>query len=731
VTRQTINVSGVHSGSNPSPGLGTALSLRSAFPEARIVAIDYSTMSTGLHHPVFDEVLVCASWKHIDFDEHERMVASRLAEPNALWLSGLDVEAAWLAQRGLGPRVLVCPPATFAAVAKPSVGVAKALGIAVPESTWVGGPEPTDFSFIESYGWPVWVKGPRYEAFAAHGWAQLDAAAAALQAAWGAGALVQRHVEGREESIAFAAVEGHLTGAVAMRKLATTAEGKTWAGEVRPVDDARLSRLTSFVQRVGWHGGGELEMVRSTADDQLFLIDVNPRFPAWVHGATAEGAANLPASLVDPTRSQRPRRRRFVRVVTEIEVRPELPLQLPALGGGRQPGAVGKHPSGMPELSRRLADEDVVATPLLPVSQRLAGQLADLCAKAASSPCSALDVPAASQAMQEAADCARRAGLRLAYSVKTNPDPRLLQAAHDAGWLAETITGLEIDAAMGTGWAAEEIVLNGPAKRWPATDGSLPWRAVFFDSLSEMQASAGHFSAARVVGVRVRPMLARSRFGIDLRDGAALRAAAGHLGALPMSQRLGVHMHFASSTIGTVRWEQEVQSTIHLAVALGELAGRPVRTLDLGGGFTPYGLQQLLDGPAERLVAAILRELPEVDEMLLEPGKAVVAPHGHVVATTLLIDGANAIVDASIAELSDFVSLDRPVFTLRDGVWWQLPPGPGCILGRSCIEEDVVARGVETRWLEEGQRLVFGSAGAYDQSMRYSFATGGAWETAQ
>ena len=41
---------------------------------------------------------------------------------------------------------------------------------------------------------------------------------------------------GNEESIAFAAYQGELLGAVHMQKRLLTPEGKTWAGRVTPVD---------------------------------------------------------------------------------------------------------------------------------------------------------------------------------------------------------------------------------------------------------------------------------------------------------------------------------------------------------------------------------------------------------------------------------------------------------------------------------------------------------------
>ena len=45
-----------------------------------------------------------------------------------------------------------------------------------------------------------------------------------------------------------------------------------------------------------WKGGCELEIMR-TIDGQHFIMEVNPRFPAWIY-LTAGAGQNQPAALV-------------------------------------------------------------------------------------------------------------------------------------------------------------------------------------------------------------------------------------------------------------------------------------------------------------------------------------------------------------------------------------------------------------------------------------------------
>ena len=61
-----VFLSGVHSGPNPSPGLGTARAIRRAYPNATLIAVDYSTLSSGLHYEVFDDVWLQLPWDQLD-----------------------------------------------------------------------------------------------------------------------------------------------------------------------------------------------------------------------------------------------------------------------------------------------------------------------------------------------------------------------------------------------------------------------------------------------------------------------------------------------------------------------------------------------------------------------------------------------------------------------------------------------------------------------------------------
>lgn len=71
---------------------------------------------------------------------------------------------------------------------------------------------------------------------------------------------------------------------------------------------------------------------------------------------------------------------------------------------------------------------------------------------------------------------------------------------------------------------------------------------------------------------------------------------------------------------------------------------------------------------------------------------------------------------------------DRPVFVWRNGTWRRLGAGTGMVTGRCTAETDVLATSVDIAGLVNGDRLLFGEAGAYDWSMRNAFGTASVFE---
>ncbi|GAB1340386.1 hypothetical protein ACE1SV_69760 [Streptomyces sp. E-15] len=751
----TVVVSGMHSGPNPSPGLGIARSLKLADPGVRVIGLDYSTASSGLHTTLLDDVLLLPGWDEMDTETWTEQMADLVAAPDSFLVPTLDLEVRVLAEYlGVHERVLAPNKRALDTVAKPPVAVADALGLRLPECC-TGTDWDTVERFLRHAPHGAWAKGQHYEAFRVRGVQEALAAGRFIEREWGGDWHLEAHVPGQECGIAFAARNGALLDAVLMTKAILTPEGKTWSGEVTELPDALWEKLRAYAADAGWNGGGEIEMIR-TWDGDLVLMEVNPRFPAWIHGASTCGA-NLPAALL--TERARPARHRltagFTRVVEEIAVSPEIGIASYPWGPGDGIAPATKHPSGMRTLGRRdlVSEPSAIPRPVPaaapthrthPRPARTTGNsvaftgyesLLETPSESWRTPFRRILAPLFEERV--AALRAELSGLprtTLAHSVKTCPHPELLSRAAGLGLAAEAITLDELDVALAHGFDPGRAILNGPAKWWPARP-SVRCGAFFADSAEELaqlirSLDAGFRLTADIVGIRVAAPGVPSRFGLsfersaDLAETAALLAELrGRLGA-----RWGIHFHHAESVLGPDRWRREATAALGSADPLASRLGEPPAVVDLGGGWHVDDLSDLRPSLDHVLAAGADCLRASQPEVVLEPGKMLTQPAAAVVTRVLLGKGRGTgrevVVDAALGDIPEARYRAHPVARFTEGRWQPVRRGTGRVLGRSCMEHDVLAEELDLRSLAEGDFLAFGMCGAYDLSMAYPFGRG-------
>lgn len=145
--------------------------------------------------------------------------------------------------------------------------------------------------------YPAVVKGIFYEAYTVNNFDELQHAFIKLSAKWGYPIIVQEYLKGDEFNVVgLGDGTGRTVGAVPMRKLYITDKGKGWAGIT--IDDKSLLELSKkVIEKTKWKSGLELEFIKSADTGEYFLLEINPRFPAWVFLAPAAGQ-NLPYALV-------------------------------------------------------------------------------------------------------------------------------------------------------------------------------------------------------------------------------------------------------------------------------------------------------------------------------------------------------------------------------------------------------------------------------------------------
>jgi len=148
----------------------------------------------------------------------------------------------------------------------------------------------------EQIGYPMVVKGKFYDAFIANTFEQAQKAFHKIQAKWGLPIILQEFINGTEINIAaLGDGTGETISVIPMRKLYITEKGKAWAG-ITLDDSSFIDLARKFVKVTKWRGGCELEVMQ-TSDGKPYIMEVNPRFPAWIYLAAAAGQ-NQPATLV-------------------------------------------------------------------------------------------------------------------------------------------------------------------------------------------------------------------------------------------------------------------------------------------------------------------------------------------------------------------------------------------------------------------------------------------------
>lgn len=143
---------------------------------------------------------------------------------------------------------------------------------------------------------PLVVKGKFYDAIVTRSMEETEKAFHKIMSKWGLPIILQEFIKGTEINIAaLGDGNGNAISVIPMRKLYITDKGKAWAG-ITIEDDNLIQLAEKFIRNTKWKGGCELE-VMLTNDGKPYIMEVNPRFPAWIY-LTAAAGQNQPAALV-------------------------------------------------------------------------------------------------------------------------------------------------------------------------------------------------------------------------------------------------------------------------------------------------------------------------------------------------------------------------------------------------------------------------------------------------
>lgn len=300
-----VAVTGLNATDNPGPGVPVIRSLSERMgPDDRIIGLIYDTLEPGVYMEDVAARNYLIPYPSLGLDAmFERLQYIHERERLDVILPTLDTELYVFYKlesrlRDLGIRMFLPNTDQLTMRGKDQLAhFCKTHGIKTPRTEIVNTPGDLQTAAAD-IGFPCVVKGIFYDAYICNSMDEAMTAYRRVAAKWGLPIILQERLTGDEFNVAgLGDGAGRSVGAVAMRKLYITDKGKGWAG-VTILDPPLLELSRRVIAALNWKGGLELEFMKSRQSKEYHLLEINPRFPAWIYLPAAAGQ-NLPAAAVD------------------------------------------------------------------------------------------------------------------------------------------------------------------------------------------------------------------------------------------------------------------------------------------------------------------------------------------------------------------------------------------------------------------------------------------------
>ncbi len=313
---------------------------------------------------------------------------------------------------------------------------------------------------------------------------------------------------------------------------------------------------------------------------------------------------------------------------------------------------------------------------------------------------------------------------RFFFAAVTNGNIHLLSILRKLGWGLHANTPGDVFLALKAGFTADNIVYSGSNLTQDEMRELLEWRVSILnlDSVSQLRlltvALEGTDWRPRI-GLRVNiPELNRaSRIGVRVNEfdkAVEIARAAG----LCIE---GIHFYRGTGTNSTEAFTGAIDDLIAAALQLPDWS-----FLDFGGGF---GYSYHVNRPSfvwEEFgieLAKRLQDLPRKIDLLIEPGRAVIAAAGVLLARVISVkyrEGKQIVgVDTTVSNLSvpAVHGIYREVHAFSDR---QLTYKTD-ICGNTTFSRDYLGRDLQLPALEEGDLIAILDSGAYGYAMSSHF----------
>ena len=297
-----IGVTGINAVDNPGPGIGVIRSLKECKDlNVEIVGLAYDAMEPGIYMDWLVDKSFILPYPSTSEEEYiSRLLYIKDRACIDMIIPTLDAEMPFFIKskeklESYGIKTFTPSQEQFNLRSKAKLEeTSLKIGIKTPKSKTVTSYDELTKA-IEELDLPVMVKGAFYKAYRAYTHQEAVGFFRKIVAEWGYPVIVQQVVSGEEMNVVGVGDgEGGDLGLVAIKKLWITSLGKIWTGVT--VKNGKLFELAkTFIEKTLWKGAFELECI--VDHDDIYLIEVNPRFPAWVYFATGVGI-NLPSRMV-------------------------------------------------------------------------------------------------------------------------------------------------------------------------------------------------------------------------------------------------------------------------------------------------------------------------------------------------------------------------------------------------------------------------------------------------
>ena len=298
----TVAVTGLNNTDNPGPGIPVIRGiLESPDFDARIVGLAYENLEPGIFMDIVDKVY-SVPYPGLGTNELiDRLKYIHSRENIDVLIPNFDAELYTFMKsapilKEMGIKTLLPTLQQFEERHKsnlPEYG--KKYELNIPRSITLMNVADV-YKIGNEFTYPVLVKGKFYDAYVCYTPEQVITQFNKLSSKWGLPVIIQEFIQGTEVNVvALGDGTGRTIGAVPMRKQYITDKGKAWAG-ITLADEKMIEITRNLISKTKWAGGMELEMIK-TQDGKYYVIEINPRIPAWVYLAVGAGQ-NLPEALV-------------------------------------------------------------------------------------------------------------------------------------------------------------------------------------------------------------------------------------------------------------------------------------------------------------------------------------------------------------------------------------------------------------------------------------------------